>query len=131
MWRERWLSKRALGFHALVVLWVPGCLVAGWWQVNVALSGDHLAYLYSVEWPVFAVFGGVVWWHLLHDDPDSVGLRGLRRARAKAEAAGELPTPVNPETFRRREEEDEELAEYNEYLAALSATDRPKSWRRL
>lgn len=128
--RARWLSRRSLGLHALLAVWVPGCLVAGWWQVTVALGGDHLAYLYSVEWPVFAVFGLLAWWHLLHDDPETVGVRGLRRARAEAEAAGTLALPLPAEALRHRDEEDEELASYNDYLAGLMATGRPKTWRR-
>ena len=78
--RRRWFSKRAILLHLVILIWFPGCLVAGWWQVTVALSGDNLAYLYSVEWPVFAIFGAVVWWNFIHDDPATTGQRGLRRA---------------------------------------------------
>ncbi len=129
MGRARYLSRRALRLHALLVLFVPGCLVAGWWQVTVALSGDHLAWLYSVEWPVFALFGLIAWWQLLHDDPDTIGIRGLRRARARAEEAGEL-APDEVLVARRRDDEDEDLAAYNDYLEALHQSDAPKSWRR-
>jgi hypothetical protein len=128
--RERWLSRRALWFHLAIVIWFPGCLVAGWWQVTVALSGDHLAYLYSVEWPVFAIFGAVVWWHLIHDDPETTGGRGLRRLRAEQAAVAGGESPAEEGVTRRREDEDEALAAYNDFLAGLAEKDQPKTWRR-
>jgi len=124
--RSRWLTRRALLAHLAILIWFPGCLVAGRWQVSVALAGDHLAYLYSVEWPVFALFGLVVWWHLVHDDPESVGGRALLRLRATRPAETGPGAPVT----RRPDEEDERLAAYNDFLEELAAKDRPKSWRR-
>ena len=157
--RGKWLTRRALLAHLAIAVWFPGCLAAAWWQVTVALAGDSLGYLYSVEWPVFALFGIVVWWHLVHDDPGTVGQRGLEAARARLSAqtqaqgsAGTL-APAQPTTttfraegyesppeghlgglraageaealsLRRPDEEDEELAAYNDYLAQLTASDR-------
>jgi hypothetical protein len=86
--RSRWLTKRAVLSTLAIAIWAPGCLVAGWWQATVALSGNTLSYLYTVEWPAFAVFGIVVWWHLVHDDPETVGARGLARLRAMGEETG-------------------------------------------
>ncbi len=123
--RERWLSRRALTLHAAVVLWVPGCLMAGWWQVTRALGGNGLSYLYSVEWPVFALVGIWMWWSLIHTDPETVGARAQRRLASARARAGMLPVP--PE--RRPEEEDAELAAYNDRLAQLAADGRPKTWR--
>ncbi len=102
---------------------VPGCAIAAWWQVTIALSGNDLAYLYSVEWPCFAIFGLVAWWNFVHDDPDSVGARALRRLSApkperhveKAPTGGSEPV-------------DEELAAYNAYLASLAERGAPKTW---
>ncbi len=123
--RARWLSRRALTLHLAVVLWFPGCLLAGWWQVTRALDGNGLSYLYSAEWPCFALVGIWVWWVQIHTDPETVGARAQRRmqdARARAGIA-----PVVPE--RRRDEEDEELAAYNDRLAKLAADGRAKTWR--
>ena len=87
----------------------------------------------------FALFGTVFWWHFVHDDPDTVGRRGLRRLqRAAATDGGGLPAsveealhPTTTATCRRPgpRHEDPELAAYNAYLAALAQEDRPKSWR--
>jgi hypothetical protein len=123
--RARWLSRRAITLHASVVVWVPGCLFAGWWQVTRAMDGNGLSYLYSVEWPVFALVGIWVWWSLVHTDPATVGARA-QRALASARAEQGL---ADPGPARRRDEEDEELAAYNDRLAALAAEGRAKTWR--
>jgi len=109
--------------HLALVVWVPGCAVAAWWQVTVALSGDRLGWLYSVEWPVFAVFGAVVWWNMVHDDPATVGAAALRKTTVDDALNESLQTRLD-------DPEDEELAEYNAYLASLSAGGRQKTWRR-
>lgn len=77
--RQRWFSRRALLLHLALIVWFPGCLIAGWWQVNRAFDGNGLSYLYSVEWPVFAVVGVWAWWALVHTDPDTVGQRAQQR----------------------------------------------------
>ncbi len=123
--RARWLSRRALTLHLAVVLWFPGCLLAGWWQVTRALDGNGLSYLYSAEWPCFALVGIWVWWVQIHTDPETVGARAQRRmqdARARAGIAPGVPE-------RRRDEEHEELAAYNDRLAKLAADGRAKTWR--
>ena len=122
----RWFSRRAMKLHVAVLIWVPACLIAGWWQVNRAFDGNGLSYLYSVEWPVFAIVGVWMWWSLIHTDPESVGARAQRRQeQAQARAGLSAPAPQ-----RRREDEDEALAAYNDRLARLAAEDRPKTWRR-
>ena len=127
--RQRWLSRRALQLHAAVVLWIPACLFAFWWQVNRAFDGNGLSYLYSIEWPVFALLGVWAWWVLVHTDPERAGARGQRRLAARPGAEG-APGPSSPggATTRRTDEEDDALAAYNDRLAALA--DRgPKTWR--
>jgi len=139
--RKIWTSRRAIAAHVTLAIWFPGCIVATWWQVNVALSGDDLGWAYSVMWPCFAVFGAVFWWFLVHDDPETVGSKGLRRLqRAAAEgpsdrsaesSSGEdelTRTPSCDDMIRYAEEEDPELAAYNRYLADLAHRDPPKTW---
>jgi hypothetical protein len=97
----------------------------------VALSGDALGWAYSVMWPCFAVFGVVVWWHLVHDDPDTVGRRALRRVhQASGASPGAHATTTPDDVIDRAEAEDPELAEYNAYLAELASDTRPSTWRR-
>ena len=135
--RERWLSKRAVSLHVAVLVFVPGCAVAAWWQMNRAADGNQLSYLYSVMWPVFGLLGLVFWWMLIHTDYDTVGLKGLRRQQAEAqhdappqaEAASTWTAdvvtegPTGPAL-----EDDPELAAYNARLADLAAKG-PKTWR--
>lgn len=144
---DRWFSQRAVLLHLAVVVWVPGCLVAAWWQVNVAMSGNTLGWAYAVEWPIFSILGVVAWWQLLHDDPETVGAKGLERARQVAEAqagasvsgvpaSGEAACGAAASGVRAQrsgaghgEQWDEELAAYNAYLAALDEKGTSKTWR--
>jgi len=90
--RDRWLSARALLLHTAVLVVACGCMAAAWWQATRALGGNGLSWFYSIEWPAFAVIAVVVWWHLIHEDPD---VRRDRRSRPLVQGpAGERsPTP--------------------------------------
>jgi DNA-binding transcriptional regulator of glucitol operon len=130
---DRWLSRRAVALHAAVLVFVPACALAAWWQINRAESGNQLSYLYSVMWPVFGILGIYFWWMLIHTDFDDVGLKGMRRQQAAA-ADPDSVTVITPPPGRPRQEasptvaEDPELAAYNERLAELAAKG-PKTWR--
>ena len=130
--RERWFSVRAITLHLALLVFVPGCAVAAWWQINRAEDGNQLSYLYSVMWPVFGLLGLYFWWMLLHTDYETVGLKGMRRQQeaAAADEGGrvavvspdvEVPAPA-PAV------EDPALAAYNARLAELAAKG-PKTWR--
>jgi DNA-binding transcriptional regulator of glucitol operon len=109
-----------------VLLFVPGCAAAAWWQITRATDGNGLSYLYAVEWPIFAILGTYFWWMLIHTDYDLVGLRGMQiRATRHAEAQ----RPVSPaEEMPAPRVDDPELAAYNDRLASL-ADQGPKTWR--
>jgi hypothetical protein len=115
-----------------LLLFVPGCAVAAWWQVTRAFDGNGLSYLYSVEWPVFALVAIYFWWMLIHTDYETVGLKGLRRQEALEAAAGADPeavgAPTSPPPAPQLEVDDPELAAYNARLAEL-ATHGPGTWR--
>jgi integral membrane protein len=83
--RRRWLSRRAMLFHLEVAIVAPGCIAAGWWQATRALAGNGLSWLYSVEWPLFAVLAIGGWWTLIHEDPDEL--------RARKQDVGPLAAP--------------------------------------
>ncbi len=130
---RRWFTTRAVLSHVAIALWVPGCALACWWQVGIGLSGDSLGWIYSVMWPCFALFGTVFWWHFVHDDPDTIGRRGLRRLQqataTDAPRASDDTADDRAIALAQAEADDPELAAYNAYLAALSREDRPSSWR--
>lgn len=137
--------------HLGCLLFVPFCVLATWWQITRAEDGNGLSYLYTFEWPVFAILGVYFWWQFLHTDYDAVGLRGMRnqtaeQSSAAAEAATSMgsapmarPAPAasaaapvrraQPAGSAQVDEQDPELAAYNARLAAL-ATSGGKTWRK-
>jgi hypothetical protein len=137
--------------HIGGLLFVPFCILATWWQITRAEDGNGLSYLYTFEWPVFAIVGVYFWWQFLHTDYEAVGLRGMRNQSAaqSAEAASEAatrpesasttparqsvpPVPLTPKSSwptPRQDDEDPELAAYNARLAEL-ATSGGKTWRK-
>jgi hypothetical protein len=128
-----WTTRRALVAHIALLIWVPGCAIATWWQVSIALSGDDLGWAYSIMWPFFAVFGTIFWWNLVHDDPETLGARGLRRLHPGETGdadLGALDGLALEDAIKRAEEEDPELAKYNAYLAELARSDDVKSRNR-
>ena len=136
--RERWLSGRAVALHVALLVVVPGCIVAAWWQVNRAQDGNQLSYLYSVMWPVFALLGIIFWWMLIHTDYDAVALKGMRRQQATDTVASHAPNDgatslglasAAPEAHvGSAADDDPDLAAYNARLAELAAKG-PKTWR--
>ena len=127
----RWWTRRSIVAHVALAIWVPGCALAAWWQVGIALGGDSLGWVYSVMWPCFAVFGAVFWWFLVHDDPDTLGARGLRRKAEHAQSgSGATSDRPDDDAIARAEAEDPDLAAYNAYLADLARQSASKSRRR-
>jgi hypothetical protein len=120
---QRWLSPRALGLHAATLAWVTGCALAAWWQVGRAIQGNQFSYLYAVEWPVFGGAGIFFWWAMLHseraDDEERHRSTVVERERMTSRLA-----------LRSREQEDPELAAYNDYLADLAVEGKRKGWSR-
>jgi DNA-binding transcriptional regulator of glucitol operon len=124
---NRWLSRRAFVLHFLLVTVVPGCFLAGWWQVHRALSGNLLSYFYSIEWPIFAVLGVIAWWQLVHDQPEASDYQAPREVRrSRLHRDDEIPSRplVWDEAL-----ESPELKAYNDYLRALAAGRGRKTWR--
>lgn len=84
---RQWITPRSLLLHLAFVVIAGGCLVAAWWQVHRAMAGNTLSYLYSVEWPAFAVVAGIGWWQMFHDTPDDIARRKEHHARVRAASA--------------------------------------------
>lgn len=97
-WHVRWFRRRALLYHLIVAILCPGCLLAGWWQINRAMEGNTLSYLYSVEWPIFAIMSVVGWWQLIHEDPAAVESRKVERARRAAHKGPWIPPPADADS---------------------------------
>ncbi len=144
--RSTWLSYRAVLLHLTMILLVATMVGLTWWQTSRALAGNTLSYVYAFEWPLLAGVVVYMWWDMLHERPD----RGRRQdeqaagastngvaastngvaAQANGAAAKTNGAPETaPVVTRYRDDEDEELAAYNRYLAELNASGRRKTWR--
>ncbi len=135
-----WWSRRAIGLHAALVVSVPGLFVLFWWQLHRALAGNELSWVYTFEWPFFAVYAVWMWWKLVHEDalpvPDTAGdapprrparkwPSWRRRCRLRPPTPGRTARPPDaPAGFDPYDESEPELAAYNRYLARLHADDR-------
>jgi len=121
-----WTSKRAVSLHVALAVFVPGCVALTWWQLSRAVGGNSLSWVYTFEWPIFAAYATYMWWKLVHDDTTPVpgagpepGARTEAGTRAGASAGA---GPIEPD------DQDDELAAYNRYLAQLNASGRQKRW---
>lgn len=98
----RWAS--AMRLHIPFVLAVSWCLFAGWFELTRALAGREVAWVYAVEWPLFAVLGTGIWWRLLHE---------------------RTPRRVVPDDSPAPDQLDTDLVAWQGYLAQLQAVDPP------
>jgi DNA-binding transcriptional regulator of glucitol operon len=124
---SKYFSLRALVVHVALVAWLTMCILAAWWQVGRAFGGNSLSFLYAIEWPCFAVLGFFGWWALLHvekptEDEEVVRREYEERMRAEALAARAAEAALLGQ------QEDPELAAYNDHLADLSAARKKKLW---
>jgi DNA-binding transcriptional regulator of glucitol operon len=119
-----------VSLHLAVLVFVPGCGLAAWWQITRATDGNGLSYLYAVEWPIFAILSAYFWWMLIHTDYEAVGLRGMRNREAAVSVAQVAPEPARVAPAPPIDDGgDPELAAYNARLAELAAQG-PKTWRK-
>ncbi|MDA8293301.1 MAG: hypothetical protein M0040_02915 [Actinomycetota bacterium] len=82
---RKYFTWRNIALHVLVAVLVPVFLWLGDWQYHAAESGNTLSWVYTFEWPAFALYALYVWWQLIHDR--STALDKLRAARERAAAA--------------------------------------------
>jgi hypothetical protein len=98
------VRRRSFGLHLALAIVVPACGALTWWQLERALGGNTLSWVYTVEWPFFAGYAAWMWWRLLHEEgtaPDedaaiavgssgganSAGTRGAEQFFATAQQA--------------------------------------------
>jgi hypothetical protein len=132
----RWLSRRAIVLHLTLAVVVPTFLVLCDWQVHRALAGNDLSWAYVFEWPFFAAYALHMWWRFIHEDQPAPSAGGGGSAEVTleepVERSAERPVEAAsvPDTAARdaAAADDEELAAYNRYLAALHSGARRKHW---
>ena len=133
------LSPRWIAWHLLTLGAMVTCgLLAAWqWHKAGTAMGSALNVGYGLQWPLFAVFFGVMWWRMLRME-----IARLRDETADPEpepaprlAVPRMRLPDGPSPFVHRpggvapvtDADDPELAEYNRMLAALAARDQRES----
>ena len=139
--RQLVLSPRWIVWHLLTLGAMATCAwLAVWqWQRAGSAMGSALNIGYGLQWPIFAVFFGVMWWRMLR-------MEAAKLREGEPDVAPELPAPRaaepgvteprpatppdGPSPFGPRpvsaapavsDEDDPELAAYNRMLARLAA----------
>ena len=123
--KAKYFSKRALGLHLSLVIWISICLSAAWWQVGRAIQGSSLSYLYAIEWPAFAVLGFFGWYAMLNMERITEHQERARRdyeekMRAEAQVARQVEVAIEPE--------EPTMAAYNDHLAELATRPKKRLW---
>ena len=130
------LSPRWIMWHLLTLGAMVTCgLLAAWqWGRAESATGSLLNVGYGLQWPLFAVFFGVMWYRMLR-------LEVRRLAGEQPEEAPPPPKPApvqeGPSPFTPRpaaaepitDESDPELAAYNRMLALLAQQDQAQQDR--
>jgi DNA-binding transcriptional regulator of glucitol operon len=139
----RWIVWHVLTLGAMVTC---GWLAAWQWERAGSAMGSALNVGYGLQWPLFAVFFGVMWWRMLRMEAAKLEEAAAEGAQAAEEPPAEEPAeapvpqprtaapPDAPSPFGPRPrdaapppaDDDPELAAYNRMLAELAArnTDR-------
>jgi DNA-binding transcriptional regulator of glucitol operon len=115
---RRFLTRHWVWLHVAVAVTVPVFLGLGWWQVERAGAGNARSYGYAVEWPSLAAI--VIFLYV----------RAIRMELRNEKAAMQLPQSIDVSIFTdqpgailvddEHDDDDPELAAYNEYLRELN-----------
>lgn len=121
---ETTTSPRRGPLIALVVLAFTTCLGLGWWQWDRFSSGGTFQNLgYAFQWPLFAFFFVYAYRRFVLLES------GAAPEQVRAPEPTELPAGLLPERPRTRPAEDDELSDYNNYLAHLAAQELDEDLR--
>lgn len=116
------LSGSNIRLHGGVLVGICVCLAAGWFELTRARGGREVAWVYVVEWPMFAVFGVYIWWRLWHEQRSAAGPPDWSRAADEAGVTHTVPSDREEADPTR---DDPQLAAWQRYLRNLHAADPP------
>ncbi len=66
------------------------CLIAFVVELERAVTGNGLSWIYVAEWPILGTFGAYMWWRLLHDEDGQVSRSDRVNERRQLNAASTL-----------------------------------------
>lgn len=124
---HRFFSSRALATVAVSLVAVVGGALLAWWQWTryESASGTLQNLGYVLQWPLFGVFPGFMFWRIHRSARRERELD--REQEIPAQRGTPEPTTVDPRltyvqnrTSHLVAEEDQELLAYNSYLAQLA-----------
>lgn len=98
-------SLSALRFHVPLLIGIAVCTYAGWFELSRARAGHTIAWVYTLEWPGFAIVGIYMWWRMITNADDS-------RPSGPASGAHGIST------------DDPGLAAWRQYLADVQGRER-------
>jgi DNA-binding transcriptional regulator of glucitol operon len=123
------LAPRWLLVHLLALAAVVACFRLGWWQWDRSQesTGTLQNLGYALQWPLFGLFVPFMYWRMWKLDKE----RRESEPAAEPVAVEEPEVPVphsrrSPTEWRSAapaEPVDDAMAQYNSYLASLSARD--------
>lgn len=99
-------QDRRWRYHLFFSVAVVVCAAAGWIELGRARAGREIAWVYTFEWPAFAVLFCFMWWHVVTDRP-------VRRPAPRSSAPGKSAIPPD----------DPGLKAWQAYLAELGHDD--------
>ncbi|TQM36109.1 hypothetical protein [Pseudonocardia cypriaca] len=127
------LSPRWIVWHVLTLGAMAACgwLAAWQWQRAGSAMGSALNVGYGLQWPLFAVFFGVMWWRMLRMEAAKLEEAAPPAEESAAAAPLPEPRPAAPSPFGPRPrdaapppvDDDPELVAYNQMLAQLAARE--------
>jgi hypothetical protein len=134
------LSTRWIVWHVLTLgaMLTCGWLAAWQWQRAGSAMGSALNVGYGLQWPLFAVFFGVMWWRMLRMEaakleeaapPVEEAAPPVEKDAPPVQAPRPATAPDAPSPFGPRPrdaapapaDDDPELVAYNQMLAQLAA----------
>lgn len=126
----RWIVWHVLTLGAMVTC---GWLAAWQWERAGSAMGSALNVGYGLQWPLFAVFFGVMWWRMLRMEaakleeevasPAAEEASAPRLPEPRQATAPEAPSPFGPrprDATPQPVDDDPELVAYNQMLAELA-----------
>ena len=132
----RWILWHLLTLGAMVTC---GFLAAWQWHRAGEAMGSALNVGYGLQWPLFAVFFGVMWWRMLRMEATALAEETPAQPEP-APVVAARPVPEGPSPFGPRpttvvqalddgDPDDRRLAAYNQRLAEIAERDAARERR--